>query len=207
MDAPSPRPLTLLDRAQHAQRRHVRDRTGPVEQTAPPIRSLPRDVNAGQQLVELVISRRRHDICIAHTYLPGRPDRRCSAAPRVVDTPLCLPRPAKSVQLSDMGSDGLLVPGETCWRVERADQFAYIIDGADYFRHCKAALLRAERRRTADRVGLRHQDDLRTRRQDASRPEPAGHLPSLAGAGPAEPGCLLAEVEPAPSPGLRRALG
>ena len=45
-----------------------------------------------------------------------------------------------------MGSDSLLVPGETCWRVERADQFACIIDGADYFRHCKAALLRAERR-------------------------------------------------------------
>ncbi len=45
-----------------------------------------------------------------------------------------------------MCSDRLLTPGDTCWRVERADQFACIIDGADYFRHCKAAMLRAHRR-------------------------------------------------------------
>ena len=40
----------------------------------------------------------------------------------------------------------MLVPGDTCWRVERADKLACIIDGADYFYHCKAALLRAQRR-------------------------------------------------------------
>ncbi|GJF08122.1 phospholipase D/transphosphatidylase [Mycolicibacterium cyprinidarum] len=45
-----------------------------------------------------------------------------------------------------MGGDRLLNPGRTCWRVERADQFAPIVDGADYFRHCKAAMLRAHRR-------------------------------------------------------------
>ena len=45
-----------------------------------------------------------------------------------------------------MGGDRLLIPGETCWRVERADEFACIVDGADYFYHCKAALLRAQRR-------------------------------------------------------------
>ncbi|WP_137144875.1 phospholipase D-like domain-containing protein [Mycolicibacterium sp. CR10] len=45
-----------------------------------------------------------------------------------------------------MDSDRLLVAGETCWRVERAEQFACIVDGADYFRHCKAAMLRAQRR-------------------------------------------------------------
>lgn len=45
-----------------------------------------------------------------------------------------------------MSSDRLLTPGETCWRVERADQLACIIDGADYFYQCKAALLQAQRR-------------------------------------------------------------
>jgi phosphatidylserine/phosphatidylglycerophosphate/cardiolipin synthase-like enzyme len=42
--------------------------------------------------------------------------------------------------------DRLLTPGETCWRVERADQFACIIDAADYFRNVKAAMLRARHR-------------------------------------------------------------
>lgn len=40
----------------------------------------------------------------------------------------------------------LLIPGQTCWRLERAEQFACIIDTADYFRHAKAAMLRARRR-------------------------------------------------------------
>ncbi|MGD9619243.1 MAG: phospholipase D-like domain-containing protein [Mycolicibacterium sp.] len=44
--------------------------------------------------------------------------------------------------------DRLLDPGVTCWRVERADRFAWIVDGADYFRHCKAAMLRAHHRIT-----------------------------------------------------------
>jgi phosphatidylserine/phosphatidylglycerophosphate/cardiolipin synthase-like enzyme len=42
--------------------------------------------------------------------------------------------------------DRLLIPGQTCWRVERADQFACIIDAADYFRHAKSAMLRARHR-------------------------------------------------------------
>jgi phospholipase D1/2 len=45
-----------------------------------------------------------------------------------------------------MGDDRLLIPGETCWRVARADQFAHIIDAADYFRYAKAAMLRAQQR-------------------------------------------------------------
>jgi phosphatidylserine/phosphatidylglycerophosphate/cardiolipin synthase-like enzyme len=45
-----------------------------------------------------------------------------------------------------VSDDRLLTPGQTCWRVARADQFACIIDGADYFRHVKAALLRAQKR-------------------------------------------------------------
>jgi phosphatidylserine/phosphatidylglycerophosphate/cardiolipin synthase-like enzyme len=42
--------------------------------------------------------------------------------------------------------DRLLTPGQTCWRVARADQFACIIDAADYFRHVKSAMLRAQQR-------------------------------------------------------------
>lgn len=45
-----------------------------------------------------------------------------------------------------MSVDPILTPGETCWRVDRADQFACIIDAADYFRHAKAAMLRAQHR-------------------------------------------------------------
>jgi hypothetical protein len=36
--------------------------------------------------------------------------------------------------------DRLLTPGQTCWRVVRANQFACIVDAADYFRHAKAAM-------------------------------------------------------------------
>ena len=45
-----------------------------------------------------------------------------------------------------MGEERLLNPGETCWRVPRADQFACIIDAADYFKHVKMAMLRARHR-------------------------------------------------------------
>nr|WP_204332504.1 phospholipase D-like domain-containing protein [Geodermatophilus sabuli] len=40
----------------------------------------------------------------------------------------------------------MLVAGETCWRVERADQHAVFIDAADYFAALKGAVLRAQRR-------------------------------------------------------------
>ncbi len=45
-----------------------------------------------------------------------------------------------------MRDDRLLIPGQTCWRIARADQFACIIDAADYFKHVKAAMLRARHR-------------------------------------------------------------
>ena len=45
-----------------------------------------------------------------------------------------------------MRDDRLLIPGQTCWRVERAEQFACLIDAADYFMHVKAAILRAQHR-------------------------------------------------------------
>lgn len=44
------------------------------------------------------------------------------------------------------GDGTLLVPGDTCWRSAQADRFAAIIDGADYLRHVKAAMLGARHR-------------------------------------------------------------
>lgn len=37
----------------------------------------------------------------------------------------------------------ILVPGETCWRIERAGRVSVIIDAADYFLAVKAAMLKA----------------------------------------------------------------
>lgn len=45
-----------------------------------------------------------------------------------------------------MHDDRLLSPGRTCWRTARADKFAPIVDAADYFKHVKAAMLRARHR-------------------------------------------------------------
>jgi phospholipase D1/2 len=39
-----------------------------------------------------------------------------------------------------------MVPGETCWRIERAIGYAVFVDAADYFATLKQAVLRAERR-------------------------------------------------------------
>ncbi len=38
----------------------------------------------------------------------------------------------------------VLIPGETCWRIERANRYALIIDAADYFRFVKEAMLKAQ---------------------------------------------------------------
>ncbi|SOD97644.1 phospholipase D-like domain-containing protein [Blastococcus haudaquaticus] len=40
----------------------------------------------------------------------------------------------------------LLIPGETCWRVERATRFGIFVDAAGYFATLKRAVLQAERR-------------------------------------------------------------
>ena len=45
----------------------------------------------------------------------------------------------------DARAGTLLVPGDTCWRIERADRLAVIVDAAAYFRHLRAALRAAER--------------------------------------------------------------
>jgi phospholipase D1/2 len=44
------------------------------------------------------------------------------------------------------GGDSLLVPGETCWRIERAAEHAVFVDAASYFATLKRAVLAAERR-------------------------------------------------------------
>ncbi|APE11731.1 phospholipase D-like domain-containing protein [Rhodococcus pyridinivorans] len=43
-------------------------------------------------------------------------------------------------------AETVLEPGSTCWRIARAERLACIVDAADYFRHAKAAMLRAEKR-------------------------------------------------------------
>ena len=45
-----------------------------------------------------------------------------------------------------MSDDQLLTPGQTCWRIARADRFAFIVDAADYFKHVKSAMLSAQHR-------------------------------------------------------------
>lgn len=50
------------------------------------------------------------------------------------------------VEHSAMHDGRLLEPGDTCWRLEHSDAFAYIVDAAEYFRHCKAAMMRAQHR-------------------------------------------------------------
>jgi phosphatidylserine/phosphatidylglycerophosphate/cardiolipin synthase-like enzyme len=46
----------------------------------------------------------------------------------------------------DRHDESLLVPGKTCWRAAPANRYAAIVDGADYLRHVKAAMLNAQHR-------------------------------------------------------------
>lgn len=47
---------------------------------------------------------------------------------------------------TQVSPDRILRPGDTCWHIARADRYAPIVDGADYLRHVKAAMLRARHR-------------------------------------------------------------
>jgi phospholipase D1/2 len=49
------------------------------------------------------------------------------------------------LELSENGQERLLVPGRTCWRLERARRARLIIDGDEYFATLREALLAAER--------------------------------------------------------------
>ena len=57
-----------------------------------------------------------------------------------------VPAPHGAGPVPAPSDDALLVPGETCWRIERADRHAVFVDAADYFATLKRAVLRAERR-------------------------------------------------------------
>jgi phospholipase D1/2 len=52
---------------------------------------------------------------------------------------------APSVTSIAAGREPLLVPGKSCWRVARADRFAFLIDGDAYFTAVRDAMLQAER--------------------------------------------------------------
>ena len=44
-----------------------------------------------------------------------------------------------------MGTRSILKPGRNCWRIERAERVAFLIDGSDYFRNLYNAITRAQR--------------------------------------------------------------
>lgn len=46
----------------------------------------------------------------------------------------------------DRRNETVIVPGVTCWRSAPANRYAPIVDGADYLRHVKAAMLNAQQR-------------------------------------------------------------
>ncbi len=50
--------------------------------------------------------------------------------------PVAHPQPSAAARL--------LRPGDTCWRLARADRFAVIVDAAEYFAQVKAAMLKAQ---------------------------------------------------------------
>jgi phospholipase D1/2 len=62
------------------------------------------------------------------------------------DPSLSLPLPRGPVDEPRRAGDSLLVPGETCWRIERADRHAVFVDAASYFATLKRVVLAAERR-------------------------------------------------------------
>ncbi|GAB3360262.1 phospholipase D-like domain-containing protein [Modestobacter lapidis] len=53
---------------------------------------------------------------------------------------------AAACAVPDVRDGTVLVPGETCWRIERADEYVVFVDAADYFAVLKQAVLRARRR-------------------------------------------------------------
>ena len=102
-----------------------------------------------------------------------------------------------------MRDDRLLTPGETCWRVARADQFACIIDAADYFRHVKAAMLRAQHRIMLIGWDFDARMTFERGAKDASGAQPARRLPLLDAVEAADSRDLPVEVQPAPASGVR----
>ena len=92
-----------------------------------------------------VVDRRRG---IAHT--APVTDGQDSTTEPDTDPALALPVPRGLAEDrgpgAESGGDSLLVPGETCWRIERATRHAVFVDAASYFATLKKAVLAAERR-------------------------------------------------------------
>ncbi|MGY1742073.1 MULTISPECIES: phospholipase D-like domain-containing protein [unclassified Blastococcus] len=59
---------------------------------------------------------------------------------------LRVPAPRDPAEVPAGAGDRLLIPGETCWRIERADRHAVFVDAADYFAALKRAVRSARRR-------------------------------------------------------------
>lgn len=62
------------------------------------------------------------------------------------DPAIALPAPRSAEDGRDDPGAALLIPGETCWRIERATRFAIFVDAAGYFAALERAVLGAERR-------------------------------------------------------------
>ena len=100
-----------------------------------------------------------------------------------------------------MRGDPLLIPGQTCWRVARADKLACVIDAADYFRHVKSAMLRAQHRI----ILIGWDFDARMTLSEATRhlpSRPVGCIPLLAAPASAVARDLSVEIQPAPDSGV-----
>ena len=70
-----------------------------------------------------------------------------AATEPATDPALAVPGPRAPVDPAEPpGHDSLLVPGETCWRIERATRLAVFVDAAGYFATLKRAVLSAQRR-------------------------------------------------------------
>ncbi len=74
--------------------------------------------------------------------------------------------------MSSAPSSSILRPGRNCWRIERADRVALVVDAADYFAAAKAAIARA--RHAVMLIGW--QFDLRIRLEPDRKPTPPDEL-------------------------------
>lgn len=68
------------------------------------------------------------------------PDRKMNVARKLQKQSEQSPRPGSR---SSAAQSSLFVPGRNCWRVERAEDAAFLIDGESYFRAFRAAALHA----------------------------------------------------------------
>jgi phospholipase D1/2 len=85
------------------------------------------------------------------------------------DTDPALPLPVVDAGRGPERSGALLIPGETCWRIERATRFAIFVDAAGYFAALKRAVLQAERRVLF--IGWDFDPRIRLDPLDGGRPE------------------------------------